>query len=302
MMRIDTTQDAVTLYHGDALDVLPTLPAGSIDVVVSDPPYAEIDRAYGRLTEGAWMGLMRAVVRETQRVLTPTGSAVFILQPNSVTPGKMRPWVWEFLCWACRNWNVVQDAYWWNTTAAPIGGATQHGLLRSSVKVCVWLGPVDCYRDQMAVLWSESEQNAAQRAACRSDVSRSPSGMHRDRAKMANVAAVRGGVTPFNILPIPNSDARTSAAALGHGAGTPLALCEWWIRYLSRPGDTILDPFAGTGTTAVAALKLGRKAVLIEKEAAYVEMAKRRVELGRRAFLTREERAMQPELFGGSER
>ncbi len=52
---------------------------------------------------------MREVVRETRRVLKPKGSAVFILQPNSVHVGQMRLRLSEFMAEQAREWNVVQD-------------------------------------------------------------------------------------------------------------------------------------------------------------------------------------------------
>ncbi len=59
------------------------MPAGSVDAVITDPPYPEISRAYGRMTEAEWWDMMMVVCTETRRILKPTGSAVFILQPNS---------------------------------------------------------------------------------------------------------------------------------------------------------------------------------------------------------------------------
>lgn len=321
---------SLTLYHGDALETMRDMPSASVNAVISDPPYAEVSRSYGRLTEAVWMELMQAVVRETRRVLTPEGSAVFILQPNFETLGRMRLWVWEFLVWAAKDWNLIQDVYWWNFTTMPGAGVRREiGLLRSSVKLCIWLGPPNCYRDQDAVLWTESDANRAQRMAYRAGESHSgvqPSGHSRDRGKMAGTAARRiypsghtknlesftrengrlqrpsgwsidedtidedtiystfgasGLVTPFNLLPISNTDSQRSAGANGHGAGTPLPLCSWWIRYLTRPGDTVLDMFGGSGTVAEAAQKLGRKAVLIEKERDYCEMTVGRFADGR---------------------
>ena len=79
--------------------------------------------------------MMKAVVKECRRVLKPKGSAVFVLQPNSEQLGKMRPWIYEFVAWACREWNVVQDAYWWAINTLPLG-RRDVGLMRRSVK---WL-------------------------------------------------------------------------------------------------------------------------------------------------------------------
>ena len=101
---------------------------------------------------------MRGVVAETRRILEPSGSAVFILQPNSRKVGSMRPWLWEFMAWTSRDWNMVQDAYWWNSAMPPtVHCHADRGLMRPSMKVCVWLGEPNCYRDQGSVLQEIAE-------------------------------------------------------------------------------------------------------------------------------------------------
>lgn len=74
--------DRAVLFAGDCVDAMRGLPDASIDAVITDPPYAEVSRDYGRFTEESWRELMGGVVREVRRVLKPTGSAMFVLQPN----------------------------------------------------------------------------------------------------------------------------------------------------------------------------------------------------------------------------
>jgi DNA modification methylase len=62
-----------------------------------------------------------------------------------------------------------------------------------------------------------------------------------------------------------------------HFATMPIELAERCIKAGTRQGDTVLDPFGGAGTTALAAAKLGRESVLIELSPAYVEMAVHRL-------------------------
>ena len=64
----------------------------------------------------------------------------------------------------------------------------------------------------------------------------------------------------------------------GHPAPFPLELPERLIRYYSFVGDTVLDPFLGSGTTAVAAKKLGRGYIGIETKQEYIDIAKKRLE------------------------
>jgi hypothetical protein len=267
------------VIQGDCRNVLPALPAASFDVVFTDPPYPCIKRQYGTWTEAEWFGLMRAVVPEVRRVLKPSGSAVFVLQPNSEHIGRMRTWLWEFLAWVGKEWGIVQDAYWWNITATVTEGAGTKGTLRPSVKACVWCGPPGCYRNQDAVLWEESDRNRAERLAGRCTRRKSTCGRIMNDRTGYGAAGRRGGVTPFNLIPTGGCNRWNDGGGThGHGASTPMPLCSWWLKYLCPPGGVVLDPFAGSGTAGVAALRLGASFVGIEVVPEYVHIARKRLD------------------------
>ena len=61
-----------------------------------------------------------------------------------------------------------------------------------------------------------------------------------------------------------------------HSTVKPVHLMSWLVRLVSKEGDTVLDPFAGSGTTGVACKKLGRNYILIEQNAEYIEIIKKR--------------------------
>jgi len=65
---------------------------------------------------------------------------------------------------------------------------------------------------------------------------------------------------------------------LDHPTQKPLDLGLWIVRYWSFPGDVVLDPFAGTGTFGIAALELGRMAIMIENDPQYCAMIHKRLE------------------------
>lgn len=264
-----------TIIHGSCVDELAKLPTASVDAIVTDPPYPCIERSYGYWTETEWFRLMDAVVPECRRVLKPTGSAVFILQPNSERVGKMRPWLFDFQAKWCREWGMVQDAYWWNYTSLPMTKKDPN-LMRSSLKMCVWLGLPECYRDGGAILWEESDGNRAQRMAGRcTNKLQKRAGRATVRDERARNACVeRGGVTAFNVFPI-GADGKDGKNP--HPGRTPLDLSRLWVRYICPAGGTVLDPFAGSGTTLQAAREEGRSAIGIEKEAAYCDIARKRL-------------------------
>jgi DNA modification methylase len=266
------------VLQGDCLEILRTLPDQSIDAVITDPPYAEVKRDYGRWTEAEWWALIvEGVVPEVRRVLKPMGSAVFIIQPNSRKVGSMRGWVFRFMYWVTQEWNMVQDAYWWNVESMPTCHCqAKNGLMRPSAKPCIWCGHADCYRDQSACLWTESDGNAQQRMKARAGRVSGPSGHSTDAIKHRSTCSERGGVTPFNVLPF-GADGMNKAHPTGHGAGTPLPLARWWTRYICPPGGVVLDPFFGAGTMGVAAVEEGRDFIGIERDAGYCEIARKRI-------------------------
>jgi 16S rRNA G966 N2-methylase RsmD len=270
---------ATRLIHGDCRAELTKLPAGSVDLILTDPPYPEIDREYGRLTEADWHGLMRSVVAEGRRVLKPTGSMVVVLQPNYESVGRMRLWLWEFVVWAGREWNLVQDAYWWSHDAMPLTGCGRtEGLMRQSVKACVWLGPPNCYRNQDAVLWLPSDALFAESRSGRA-LRRTPAGRSYRDGRIAETAEERGGTTPFNLLPVAAGGA--AGAGTGHPAGTPYDVAAWWTKYLLPAGGVLLDCFAGAGTMLAAGLDFGASRVIgIERVKKYVRLAEARVTSG----------------------
>ena len=66
-----------------------------------------------------------------------------------------------------------------------------------------------------------------------------------------------------------------------HSAAFPDQLPEWFIKLFTDPGDLVLDPFIGSGTTAVAAIKLGRHYVGIEKQKKYWNIAQKNTRLSK---------------------
>ena len=271
--------DATKLIQGDCTKELKKIATASIDCIITDPPYPEVNRAYGRMTETDWHDMMRKVVTECRRVLTPKGSAVFVLQPNYEKIGKMRTWLFEFVVWAAKEWNLVQDVWWWAVDALPLAGTNRkYGLMRQSVKMCVWLGSPDCARNQDAVLWTPSQATSTKH---RADIALriSPSGRTYRNSTMSKAADERGGTTPFNCLPIPTGGRAEGSGH--HPAATPYDLAAWWCRYLLPAGGVLLDPFAGSGTMLVAGLDQGASKVIgIEREKKYLEIARKRIREG----------------------
>jgi site-specific DNA-methyltransferase (cytosine-N4-specific) len=273
-------QSNYVVHHGCCNDLILSIPDNSIDVVFCDPPYPEIKRDYGRMSEPDWHFMMNRLIPEVRRVLKPNGSSVFVLQPNSKHIGSLRPWLWEFLAKWSKEWNMIQDVWWWNIASMPNAlSMPSAGLCRTSVKICAWFGPKDCYRNQNNVLWDASEDTKAAmyRKRFKKGLKYSPGGTHVNEGNVYNAYKEKGGVTPFNILPIANTSTHDSAGTYGHGAGTPYDLVRWWLRYVGQNEGVVLDPFFGTGTTGIVAHDMGMKTIGFEKMEKYYKIAKDRM-------------------------
>ena len=99
------------------------------------------------------------------------------------------------------------------------------------------------------------------------------------RGRVASAVLERGGTTPFNLIPLSNANSTTSGGANGHGAATPAELMEWWIKYITQPNQIVLDPFMGSGTTALVARAHGRNYIGSELNADYVAIARERLRM-----------------------
>jgi site-specific DNA-methyltransferase (adenine-specific) len=83
------------------------------------------------------------------------------------------------------------------------------------------------------------------------------------------------GVHPYTSAPI---EIKPRPRANHHPTVKPIALMRWLVKLVARPGDVVLDPFMGSGTTGVACVEESRAFIGIEREAEYVEIARRRIE------------------------
>jgi DNA modification methylase len=79
-------------------------------------------------------------------------------------------------------------------------------------------------------------------------------------------------VYPTNVLHL-----ATETGNKSHSAVFPSDLPEWFIKLFTKPGDLVLDPFVGSGTTALSAIQLGRHFVGIDVSEEYIQLANQRV-------------------------
>ena len=94
---------------------------------------------------------------------------------------------------------------------------------------------------------------------------------------LIDATASLDGKFPGNLMAVAKPTKAEKGAANDHLTVKPLALMEHLIKLVTKPGDTVIDPCAGSGTTGLAALNTGRRAILVEREAAYCDIIRKRL-------------------------
>jgi DNA modification methylase len=271
-------------YQGDALDVLQTLADASVSLVFTSPPFAlRRQKAYGNLPASEYIDWFWPIAQEVKRVLKEDGSFVMELggawNPGS---GTRSLFPYQLLLKLGEIFYLAQDFYWYNPSRLPTP-AEWVTIRRTRVKEAVtniwWLSKTtEPQADNRRVLqpYSKSMKRLLKdgyKTAMRP--SQHEIGPHFQRDN--------GGAIPPNILTVPNTRSfdeylfKCRAAGLPiHPARFPPELPDFFIRYLTQPGQVVLDPFSGSNTTGSVAETLGRKWLSIELNADYVAGSKLR--------------------------
>jgi DNA modification methylase len=215
----------VRLYCADCMDILPQLPDGAVDAVVTDPPYGigfkyeshdDTSEGYGK-----WLW---AAIEQAERSARP-GAACFVWQAM--------PNVGNFSQWFPRPYRLFAAA-----------------------KNFVQMRPtaMQFSFDPVVVWWKDGEKPWSAGTATRD----------------FHVADTR-----------PNAPGRKPGSlgyVKGHPCPRPLLQVEHIVNQWCPPESIVLDPFLGSGTTAVACVKTGRQCIGIEKERKYFDIAVERVQ------------------------
>ena len=239
-------QPGVTLYQGDCLDVMDSFESGSVDLIYLDPPFAsgnrwaQFDDVWPSLED--YVEFMRERMLGCSRVLKSTGSLYLHCDPTAshylkvmldgvLGRGNFR----NEIVWGYRGGGVPKDAF-----------ARKHDSMLFYSK-----GGGNVFNKQYVPYSEASQKLVGDKGGVSID------GKPRDLD--------RGAAMPDWWVDI-NSLQTWSPERQGYPTQKPLALLERIIKASSNPGDTVLDPFMGSGTTIVAAQRLGRRAIGIEIE------------------------------------
>ena len=255
------------IFRGDCLDVLTDgrVAARSVNLAVTSPPYAD-QRAgnYGGIHPDRYVEWFLPRARAIRDVLTEDGSFVLNIKEKAMD-GEKHPYVYDLVLAMRREqgWRLVDEYCWHKKNSYP--GKWPNRFRDSWERLLHFTVGARFKMRQEAVMvpmgdWRESRLRNLSETDRTRDASRHDNGF----GKRVENWIGREMAYPTNVLHL-----ATECAFKGHPAPFPQALPEWFIRLFTDAGDTVLDPFAGSGTALVAALELGRNAVGIETQEAY---------------------------------
>lgn len=266
---------------GDAFIEVARLRSGSVDLVLTSPPYADA-RASASIAPDAYVAWFLPLMSVLAKVLTPQGSVVLNLKNRVAKSGQFKgqrhPWVRDLVSALQRGgtWKLIDECVWHCTNAMPgLFGPRAKNAWEPVFHFALTLNPywdIDAVRVPYRTKPAEVRRRLTSTEGRRETIS----GFGRTRAR----TYARGGADPGNVLAAPQVYNQHYGPAGKHDAVMPEAVAQYWVRAASPPGGLVIDPFAGSGTTLLVATQEGRRAWGCEIRPEAHAVAVRRVAAG----------------------
>ena len=244
------------LYCGDCFEILPQLDV-EVDVVISDPPYSS---SFGRCTDLQWDKPI-PLAEFWQLMETKTKSEANIVLFCNLKFGvdlimSKKEWFRYDLIWAKNN-----RCGFLNAALQPLRAHEQILVFgRPGFRETATYNPLKLPGGRPFVKKTKKRKGSVY-----------PSQDH-------HTTVSDGTIHPSSVLMFDNDRQGNQSDFCHHPTMKPLLLNGWLVYTYSNLGDCIIDPFCGSGTTLLAAAKLGRKAIGIERERKYFDIACRRLD------------------------
>ena len=257
----------VDVIEGDSREILGRIPSNSIDLIVTSPPYADQrNSTYGGISPDQYVDWFLPIGKELLRVLKPDGTFILNIKER-VVGGERHTYVLELiLALRKQGWLWTEEFCWHKKNSYP--GKWPNRFRDSWERLLQFNKSRHFKMHQDAVMvptgdWAKTRlKNLSETDRVR-DESKVGSGFGK---KIENWLS-RDKAYPNNVLHM-----ATECGNRKHSAAFPEALPEWFIKLFTEPGDIVLDPFAGSGTTLRVAQRLQRKAIGIEIVPEYVQV------------------------------
>jgi site-specific DNA-methyltransferase (adenine-specific) len=266
LRRPSLLRDQIIL--GDCLDVLSRFPSQSVNLVVTSPPYADRrKRTYGGVNPDEYVAWFLPIAEQLRRVLNSEGSFVLNIK-EPAEDGERHTYVIELILGMKKQgWLWTEEYIWHKKNCYP---GKWPNRFRDAWERCLHFTKqrqFKMYQDAVMVPtgdWAQSRLRSLSATDRKRDESRVESGFGK---KVANWIG-RKMAYPTNVLHM-----ATECSNRSHSAAFPVALPSWFIRLFTQEGDLVLDPFLGSGTTALACVELGRHYAGIELRKEYYDLA-----------------------------
>lgn len=273
-------------YLGDSLDLIKHVPDGTVNLILTSPPFALTrKKEYGNKSADDYVDWFMRFAPDFRRVLADDGSLVIDLG-GAYLPGKPIRSIYQFdlLVRLCKEagFFLAQEFYHYNPARLPAPAEwvnVRRVRVKDSVNVVWWLSRSE---------WPKSDNRRVLRPYSASMLGLLKNGY---RAKLrpsghdisANFNKDHGGAIPPNVLELANTESNSaylracrSAGLKPHPARFPRDFADFFVKFLTEPGDVVLDPFAGSNTTGWAAELLRRRWIAFELREDYLEASKLR--------------------------
>ena len=258
----------IKLLHGDCKHELHKLADASVDLIVTSPPYADQrKRTYGGVSPDEYVEWFLPISAELLRVLKPSGTFMLNIKERVVN-GERHTYVLELiLAMRAQGWLWTEELVWHKKNCYP---GKWPNRFRDAWERLLQFNK----QKKFKMLQEEVMVNTGDWAKTRlrnlsaTDKVRDESRVGSGFGKKIENWLTRDKAFPTNVLHL-----ATECSNRDHSAAFPEALPEWFIRLFTEPGDVVLDPFMGSGTSLRVAKRLQRDAIGIEIHRDYIDRA-----------------------------
>ncbi|NUL81545.1 MAG: site-specific DNA-methyltransferase [Armatimonadetes bacterium] len=261
------------LYLGDAKEELKALPDNSVDLIFTSPPYADQRaKTYGGVHPDQYVEWFLPISEQLLRVLNPRGTFVLNIK-EKVVNGERSTYVMELILeMRKQGWLWTEEFIWHKKNCYPGKWPNRFRDAWERLLQFNKSRTFSMYQEEVMVPmgdWARSRlRNLSETDKVR-DESRVGSGFGKNISNWLE----RAQAYPTNVLHL-----ATECGNKNHSAAFPEELPEWFIKLFTREGDTVLDPFMGSGTTLRAAQRMRRHSIGIDIVPAYYDMVRGELE------------------------